>query len=208
LIHQSSPRLSWTASASAAHTDVPDTHTKTNTYSLQGGVNWRYSETLTAALSVGARSSRQTSRVVLGPFYFDQATRTNGTLLSLSIDKKFERTTVSASFNRSFTPSSIGNSSESDALTFSLAHKLTPKTDLTVDAGRFVRRDVFVGALGGSRLYYHFESALHWHVARDWRVSAAYRYARQDLGTGYTPAQSNRVTLSLAYDWPQYSVSR
>jgi hypothetical protein len=100
-------------------------------------------------------------------------------------------------------PSSSGSQVETQELTGDIFRIINPRLNFSLRARAY--EPDRLGANEEDRFARRFisiEPKIDWKYARNWTVSAAYRYRRQKARIDPVPAESNAILLSLKYTPP------
>ena len=127
----------------------------------------------------------------------------DGWLASVGLIRDAGLTRYVGKFSVDVLPSSSGAQVESQELTGDVFRVINPRLNFSLrtrayepdrlganESDRFARR------------FISFEPKIDWKYARNWTVSAAYRYRRQKARIDPVPAESNAILLSLKYTPP------
>ncbi len=137
----------------------------------------------------------------------------NGSLLrteiaNLALNYKDRKANYSLTYSRSVSPSALGQLSKYNSVGMSYSYQITRKLDFNI-SGDFSKNES-IGEnefqTNSERTFYSGSARLTWNFAREWQLSASYRYRRQDYansGDGQEEAggTSNAVMFSLNYNW-------
>ncbi len=191
-------QASVTAVASAYESDR--TGLEYDTRGLRFGFASQLSETLSTNLSLGFERSSSKSDVA-------ESTSDTGLTLDLSLQKRWEISSLRGTLSMSESPSGDGML-HSTKLGIGYSRKLSPRTTLGIDAS-LVQNSSGGGRSsdGDDRRYVTFEPRLSWKATRWWTLSTSYRYRAQEytsLDTGI--ARSNAIFFNVQYTWPRESV--
>ena len=132
---------------------------------------------------------------------------TDGWLAGISADYDAGLTRFNASFKVDVQPSSAGAAVETNELIGVVRRTLTPRLSVSMQARAFEPDRLRANAdpVDGDRFarrFISFEPRVRWQYARNWTVSAAYRYRRQKALVDPAPAQSNAVLFAVTYTPP------
>lgn len=128
---------------------------------------------------------------------------TDGWLASVGITRDAGLTRYVGKFSVDVQPSSSGAQVETQELTGDVFRVLSPRMNLSFRARAF--EPDRLGANESDRFARRFislEPKIEWKYARNWTVSAAYRYRRQKARVDPVPAESNAILLALKYTPP------
>ena len=127
----------------------------------------------------------------------------DGWLASISLNYDAGVTRYAAKFAVDVVPSSSGSQVETNELIGTLSHTLSPRLNLTVRASAY--EPDRLGAIAEdtyARRFISFQPKIEWKAARNWTVSAAYRYRRQKAQIDPVSAESNALLFALKYTPP------
>jgi len=137
---------------------------------------------------------------------------------SLSLNYKGRDVTSSLSYSRSINPSAFGQLLESNAVDLKYAYQLDRGLSLSLDgsASEYKAAGQALLQTASSRTFYTASMGVIWDFARNWRLSANYRYRRQEYpdtvgqidSVFQGTRESNAVMLSLKFNWDGWRVSR
>jgi hypothetical protein len=132
-----------------------------------------------------------------------------GFLSDTAIKYKGENYLVDFNFSRSLVPSSRGNLNEQNRVSLSLRYDMTKRLSTRV-RGSYQNSESASSNSDETRIRENLllQSSLNWKMARDWTISASYRYRQQDRGTENSKAASNSFMLSINYSWQGLRVAR
>ena len=127
----------------------------------------------------------------------------DGWLASFGLTRDAGLTRYVGKFSVDVQPSSSGAQVETHELTGDVFRVINPRLNFSLrtrayepdrlganESDRFARR------------FISFEPKIEWKYARNWTVSAAYRYRRQKARVDPVPAESNAILLALKYTPP------
>lgn len=130
-------------------------------------------------------------------------TESDGWLASVSLTHNTSVTRYVGKFLVDVEPSSSGAQVETNELTGEMFRVLSPRLNFSL-RGRAYEPDR-LGAKQDDRFARRFislEPKIEWKYARNWTVSAAYRYRRQKAQVDPVAAESNALLLALKYTPP------
>jgi hypothetical protein len=197
---------------------------RANTYGVQGGYDYDFSETLHGSFLVGLRRTQSIlgshALVCDGPIILGfclgtvtevtsvQKESLSGYTLNAILAKRWETDTVSGQLSREINPSGVGSLIETDRIAVTWTKEWSPTLRSNVSAAAYHSRYVGSVVTDSNSRYYTVEPRLTWRLAESWTLDAGYSYARQDYDTGPVKASANVVYVNLIYAWPKISVSR
>ena len=124
----------------------------------------------------------------------------------------------SLSYTRSINPSAYGQLFDYSSLSSRFSYQITK--ELSFDLNGSISENQTIGQAevqaANNRTYYSASTGLTWKFAKAWRLSASYRYQRQEFpdasaqasGAFANTRESNAVMLNLNYNWDGWRVSR
>jgi hypothetical protein len=194
-----SPATSVRLFGNAARQDT-EIGVKSDSFAVQAEVTHFFSPRLETTASVG-------------PSY---ASTKSSTAKNTSIGVRFsaqlkyvldEQTSMTASASQSVDPS--GGGSSRDRLVFGLSadHRFLPRLSFALSASLQDDSDPTGNNPASDRTYYSVSPSVRWRIAREWDLSASYRYRRQELGSG-TDAESNAAVVSLNFHPKAWFIAR
>lgn len=207
---------------------VPNTGFDSDTRSLQVGATRIFSPTTQGTLQAGLRSTESFTRggnPILTPFSTvidgkvvdvyvqtgvtqDSLRKNTSSIFSGNLERKFEKTLVRFSVNRTLSPSGSGGQTELDTVSFNLKDPLSPRWMLSVNANGQKTR-AFEGNITNRGLtYYDFSPGIDWQWLRALNVGINYRYAHVNRENENAAADSHSVSLTLIYRPLKMSISR
>lgn len=211
--HQWSQRLSFNGGLSFSHTEYTGTGASTQNVSgfqlgsqyaisrfwsvnAGGGGRWVQSPAATGSLNGGDSS---------GSPLFTQ-------IANLTLSYTGRRMDYSLGYSRTVNPSAFGQASEYHSVNTKYSYQITRNLSFSLD-GSFLNSQALgqsVNQAAQNRFYYTASTGLLWKFARDWQLSAGYRYRRQEYpdvegvqaANAFSDAQvSNTLMLNLNYNW-------
>ncbi len=195
-------QVSVTAIASAYESERTDM--EYDSRGLRLGLASQLSETLSTNLSVGM--DRSSSRYT-GAGGVKESTSNTGLTLDLSLQKRWEISSLSGTLSMSESPSGDGVL-HSTKLGIGYSRKLSPRTTLGINTS-LVQNSSGGGLDDDSddRRYVNFEPRLSWKATRWWTLSTSYRYRAQEYTASDAGiARSNAIFFNIAYVWPRESL--
>jgi opacity protein-like surface antigen len=127
----------------------------------------------------------------------------DGWLASVSLTRDAGLTRYVGKFSVDVLPSSSGAQVEIQELTGDIFRVINPRLNFSLRTRAY--EPDRLGANGIDRFarrFISFEPKIDWKYARNWTVSAAYRYRRQKARIDPVPAESNAILLALKYTPP------
>ncbi len=130
-------------------------------------------------------------------------TDSDGWLASVSLSYDAGVTRYVAKYAVDVEPSSSGSQVETNELTGDLYRILSPRLNFALRARAYEPDRLGVNQEDTyARRFISIEPKIEWKAARNWTVSAAYRYRRQKARIAAVSAESNAILLSLKYTVP------
>jgi hypothetical protein len=167
----------------------------TKNWSINGGAGLRVVDSETILVAAGfAQADTDTSL---------------GWDADLGIDYRGERLFGGFHFHKGLNPSGNGTLNDQTVIALNLGFNITER--LTAELATSYRLTTTASVNTDlQRNNFDIGPSLNWAMARDWTLSASYRYRFQERDFVFvsTNADSNLVLLSLNYNWPGFSVSR
>lgn len=182
--------------------DSASVSTDSDDYSLSLTLDYLFNEQLTVSGSVGARyvNGEQNYSDVGIRHYSDL-----GQFLDIKLNKSLERDRLSLGLSRTVSPSSTGQVNEIDKISVSYSHDITEKLVGNLNSSYQETRSA-TEEDNDKRENIDFTSSLNWHVDEKLQLKLSYKYRKQTQ-TNRDDADSNRIMLSLDYNWDDYSLS-
>ncbi|MDQ7090841.1 MAG: hypothetical protein Q9M50_09370 [Methylococcales bacterium] len=179
--------------------------TLSNSYGINYSSTYWWSENLQLSSSLGVRMTASENRLA----NFVDKTKGMGFLSNTAINYKAELYRVKLNVSRSLVPSSTGQLNEQNRVSLNLDYDLSEH----LTAGFLVSYQVSKSASSNSdqtsvRKNSVLQPSINWKIARDWRISANYRYRQQDRGSDSAVVASNSVMVSINYNWQGLSIAR
>jgi hypothetical protein len=233
LIRQFTPLIQGTLSASYSNYE-PETDLNSETINIQAGLSKNFSETLMASFLVGQRNT--TSDTLIGggfcvlanpgatfpeceggvpvelPGVFTKGELdTSGLTINASITKILETGSLSASLNRSSSPSGSGELLDRTSLILTGVHNFTETLSSSLSIG-YTMNETIVNSSGNEsdqadRTLFRVKPKISWHWQPEWGLTGGYEYARsEDINSDI--ATRNTLYLTLTYRQPKISISR
>ena len=139
-----------------------------------------------------------------------------GETYNVAISYKGKLDNYSFNFSRSVSPSSFGQIQDVTSIGMKYNRELTRELSFNVNASYSENQAVgqSLTQLGQKRTYYNASAELNWKFAREWRLSASYRYRMQEYDQSQFNSQlagqrdSNAIMLHINYNWDGLRDSR
>lgn len=215
-----------TGGYSSFHT--PATGNDSTTRSFQVGTTHIFSESMQGTLQAGVR---RTETLIQGgnPVYThflaiingqltdvlvqtgvtsDARSQETSSVLSGSLEKKYELTSINMSLSRSFVPSGSGSEVEQDSFDFRLNRIMTPRLNAYINLNSVIVRDDQGNISNNNRPYYHAELGANWAWTQELSLNMSYGYSRVKREFEDKAAIANSARLTLIYRPLKMSISR
>lgn len=193
----------------------------TNT-SLQSGLSYQLSETLSAALFAGLRRTEvdfsQTTGVIpifsgttligFTPVTQDASNSDWGYVFSSSLTKTFLRGETGFSVSRDISNDINGTPIEVDRLRWLNLYRFSETLSGNLNLELYNSQSNNSISTNLNRNYYQVEPKLNWRFKQFWTLAASYRYRKQTFDGTSDDAVQNAAYLTLIYQWPRISASR
>ena len=232
LIRQFTPVVQATLSASYSRFR-PDTDLDSETTSVQAGISRSFSETLSTSWLAGWRKTRSDNTLSVGfcvganpgakfpkckgGFPVATGTKTDddndtGSVFSADINKLLETGSLNASLSRETIPSGTdGELLDVTALRLTGKHRFTEKLSSRLHL-EWISRETIVSSTRDAdkdnRNFFRINPSVSWRWQREWELTGAYRYARNDQKNLSGTADQNSFYLTLSYRPTKISISR
>ena len=132
-----------------------------------------------------------------------------GFLSDTVIKYKGENYLLTFNLNRSLAPSSRGQLNEQNRIGLNLNYDISERLSTRIQGNYQTSESASSNAdETRTRKNLSLQSSLNWKMARDWTISASYRYQQQDRDVENSKAASNSLMLSINYNWQGLSVAR
>ncbi len=201
--------LQLQANATRSDVDIPDgaygypglsLQTKTDNFQL--GFTYTYAEDINMSVLYGKRSSHDEIKY-LGYLLFP-ATNSNGSTYNIVLSRTLTRGTVRLQLTRDYSPAGTGVVYETDNATLGMQYSFDERNSINLDVTYLNQKPGASSYSAVQRTYYSFQPGYTWQVAENWSLHAYYRYVHQKYDISADAAESNSVSLSMAYTWPYY----
>jgi hypothetical protein len=184
-------------------------NTISDVYGVHFSGNYFIAENWNLDAGVGVRVVDSETRLVAGANVLPDTNTDIGWNADLGINYKGERLFGSFSFHKGLNPSGNGVLNDQTVVGlnagFNITERLTAEllTTYRLTTTASINTDL-------QRDNFDISPSIIWLMARDWTISATYRYRfqKRDLLVDSTNADSNLVMLTLVYNWPGISLSR
>ncbi|MCF6205155.1 MAG: hypothetical protein L3J59_16070 [Methylococcaceae bacterium] len=216
-IHQWQDDLQVFVSFTALQYSLTDLDIETDDYSINTGIDYNYSETLSFNAMVGTRYSvnRTGSRVIVSrignlliPNTIPGTENSSlGSLFSLGVKKQFESGRFDISYSRSVSPSGSGEFLQADRFKSSGSYSITEHLSFGI-SGVISRTTSTDNTRDTGRTYFSVEPKLNWRLNRQTRLSGGYRYRMQEFDNRNENAVSNSIFMTIDFQWDKLSTNR
>jgi len=170
-----------------------DSGQTTDNYEIQAGYRYAFSETTTAGFTAGGRYT-----VFDNPGPGEDETNT-GWVARLQATKITGKARYDVRFERTLSPSGVGNLVETDQVNANMSYQLAERWSFALRTRLFQNENIENPQSGSNRRFFQILPALTYRITPDWRVEAAYRYARQKRFNEPDSADSNTVFLNFRW---------
>lgn len=185
-----------------ASTLKPEATPKTHNYQLTAIWDRKFSERSNIGVSLGVRHTKQN---VLNP---DISNNRTGLLFGLKANRRFERTFMRATYNRSMIPNSFGDLVETDTINLNIQHSLSDRVFITSSCRAYhtqspARNTDSPDILGRDQDYVQINAGLGFAFSPSLTINSNYgfRWIDQERLTG--TSTSNMVSLGITYRPPK-----
>ena len=214
-ITQQDPELSFLVLSSAGPN--PELlESQVDTFGGRIGYVHSFSDTLSGSLSVGVRNSESDFPRLVTAFLdgggntiriYDQGhTESTGLLFDASLEKQFERTTVTVSASRSASGTGTGLNQERDDYSIGARHlfsdRLTGNTSL-----QYFETTLEDGTDGNAIDQIRYVAGLDWEMTEFWTLGGGYTYRHRSSDTSES-AEGHGGYLNVRYNGDKYAISR
>lgn len=190
-----------------------------NMYGFQLGGQYAISRAWSINAGAGGRWVQQPSSInnPLASNSSDSPIFTN--VANLGVNYKGHDMDYGFNFSRTVNPSAYGQLLEMNSVKMNYSYQISRELDFNIDASLQKNQSIGQSQVQSAqnRTYYTASSGLVWKFSKDWKLSASYRYRRQeypDVQGGQTinalagAQESNAFMLHLNYNWDGLRVSR
>jgi hypothetical protein len=202
--------------------EVPMNNFESRTNSIQGGVNYSFSDTFSSSISAGVQRTswdgivRQcgvlafTSDGAICLLFVDIFTSEDNTssLFGASFSKQLEAGVISARLNRSLNPSGSGTVVRTDVLDLQANHRFSALLTGDVSAGYYDIRSVVGNITDSDRKIYRISTGLQWRWTEKLSIGASLGFSRLMRDSSPDDAKNHSVLLKLSYQGTKRSISR
>lgn len=220
-IHEWNRRLSSNSSLFFSHSEFSNAGSASSQdmYGFQLGGQYAISRAWSINAGAGGRWVQQPSSVnnPLASNSSNSPIFTN--VANLGVNYKGRDMDYGFNFSRTVNPSAYGQLLENNSVNMNYSYQMTRELDFNINASLQKYQSIGQSQTQSAqnRTYYTASSGLVWKFSKDWKLSASYRYRRQeypDVQGGQTinalagAQESNAFMLHLNYNWDGLRVSR
>ncbi len=199
--------LEFDASASFFET-LNNDDVESDSYAVQAGFTRAQSEQLQFRALAGVSYTKTDETTTVGPLEIDSSDDNFGFTFVASADYVFdERTSFGISASQAIEPSADGDLVERRRANVSATHQWGPLLSFQLSAFYIGNRDAG-GKTTSDRDFFNVEPSVRWRMARDWFLSARYRYRTEKKGDRDDWVDGNGVFLAITYQAPEWSFAR
>lgn len=164
---------------------------------LQLGADYQVSETLSVDALFGLRRTETRFRDIFGRPVTEDS---RGPAYSVGIQKRLARGgEFSLRALRELTPSGASEVLDTTRLQLGYTYPFSERLSLRLSSRAYRNRQPGGETSASDRTYADGEVGLSYQIRPGWRIAFAYRHRRQAYDEDPSSAQSNRITLSLAW---------
>jgi hypothetical protein len=174
-----------------------------DTYNFAVTSSYLLSEKWSLSGQVGYRTLENEITPILGPTVTDES---SGSLFSFSSTYDGEINNVIFTLGRSLNPSGEGVVNEQDTISLNWRRSLNEKLSFSINTS-YQETQTADDINTTDREYMQFSPSVAWRLQEDLTLRFGYEY-REQKGTNVDAVDSNRVFLTLGYDWDGLRFSR
>ncbi len=220
LSHQLTSNTLIFSNIAASLFSTPDRESSTTYYSLQAGVQHKFSERWEAEVIAGGRYSISESTTQSQPFrnadgspspiIFDNKNNSSGfgSLASASITHHYTKGRLRARIGQDIRPTGNGDLQTSNELALTWIHDLSEHLNLSLPISALRAAAINSDTNRLDRIYYQAAPTLSWRLTPEFSLALTYRYRYQKYDDIGESANSHNAMLSANYRWKRLSVSR
>lgn len=172
-------------------------------FGFQLGASHAFSESFRATVAGGFRNVTSTTTAQgLTQRSTDFVWVFNG-----SVEKKLERSFLTAGFAREINPSGVGFLVQTDHLSASATHEITKRLSASLTGDAYWITPTLTSATIPNSRYLRIEPKLHYRWSEWWSVDLIYHHARLEVDVVNTTASQNAAYLSVTYNIPKLALS-
>jgi hypothetical protein len=169
----------------------------TENLALQIGADYQASETLSLDALFGLRRTESQFLDTAGQSVTDDST---GPTYSVSVRKRLARGGgLSLRALRGLTPSGAGEVLDTTSLQLGYSYPVNERLSLSLASRAYRNREPGGEASGSDRTYADAQLGLSYRIGPSWRIAVGYRHRWQKNEEDPSSAQSNQLSLSLAW---------
>jgi len=208
--HRWSEQYTTSLSTSFSFYDSNGDLRKTNnkSYSVTLGNSYQFNEHWNVYLDIGYRYT-DSENTLLGVAINHVS---QGFLINSALNYTGEVITSGLSFNQSMDPDGNGQLNQRSRVTFNLSYRLTETVTAQTSAQYQQTKSVSTFVINNDRSNINASAALSWKVTPFVFLNASYSYRKQIseqlLSSVVNNPDSNRIMLTLGYNWQGLSLSR
>jgi len=208
--HRWSEQYTTSLSTSFSFYDSNGDLRKTNnkSYSVTLGNSYQFNEHWNVYLDIGYRYT-DSENTLLG---VEINHVSQGFLINSALNYTGEVITSGLSFNQSMDPDGNGQLNQRSRVTFNLSYRLTETVTAQTSAQYQKTKSVSTFVINNDRSNINASAALSWKVTPFVFLNASYSYRKQIseqlLSSVVNNPDSNRIMLTLGYNWQGLSLSR
>ena len=210
LNHQTTEYTQLFSQASLVQTVNSTLGFKTQQYSLVLGFQHAFSESFDFTLSGGGlvlNSEIQSQGFGLNPVTGQLGVVPNtlksevtGYLLSLSVNKRFEQTSLGLSFDRNLSPTINGGQLEKNGFEFYINHRIKEYLTGSIQLSGSENTTIQSTVSQPGQTNFSSRISLNWQFDEDWSLIGGYTYRWREIqNSRFGPADANTVYFSIRY---------
>ncbi len=174
-----------------------------DTYNFAVTSSYLLSEKWSLSGQVGYRTLENEITPVVGPTVTDES---SGSLFSFSSIYQGEINDVTFTLGRSLNPSGEGVVNEQDRISLNWRRSLSEKLSFNLNTS-YQETQTADSINSTDREYMQFSPSVAWRLQEDLTLRFGYQY-REQKGTNVDAVDSNKVFLTIGYDWDGLRFSR
>lgn len=185
-------------------TDSPSAF-RSNFPGIDMSLTHAFSESLTGTVHGGPRFLQSTSEI----FGVNVTTHDTVWLVGASLQQKFERAMVGASFERDLVPSGFGLLIQTNRAQASASYDISETLTCSMSVVGVLTSGKSQLALGGvfpDSSYVSFSQKLSWKFLEWWQAEVSYMFRWRDIDTQADSANSHATTFMVTYYPPKWTV--
>lgn len=175
------------------------TLSQTNNYQL--GLEYQLAEDMNISALYGKRDTRQDIEIN-GSLFTTETSQ--GSVYNIAATKTLTRGTLKLQATRDYSPSGNGVVYETDNVNLNAQYMLKQRHGLSLDIAYLDRQPSSTSFASVGRKYYRIQPGYYWNMSENWVFSTYYRYSKQKYDDNTVAAESNMISINLAYSWPYY----